>query len=347
MALLEEVLSDLEQLIEPASGEQPAGRDLDGTLELNALEMACLEPDEAIVEGIERVDARNWREIREQASGLLRQSKDLRVAVQLARSLLELEGLPGFCIGVSFLSALAHQYWFELYPALDPHDADVTMRVNAIQELTSPPFLAALRGARFVALPGLGTIHVNDVLVAKSSALARPELAQAPSHHVFAAVDRLGSELLREHLALVQNASQHLKDLSRLVSEQTGVYLQLGGLTAPSGDRPGLLDALEQALSEEHARLAPVAEVGEALAKEGAGGEAAGRSLADISRREDVVMLLDRICAYYARVEPSSPVPLLLQRAKRLVTMDFVAIVRELADQGLAQVGNVAGISVE
>ena len=54
--------------------------------------------------------------------------------------------------------------------------------------------------------------------------------------------------------------------------------------------------------------------------------------------------MIERICAYYTRVEPSSPVPLLLRRAKRLVTMDFLEIVRDLADQGLPQVGNVAGI---
>jgi type VI secretion system protein ImpA len=53
------------------------------------------------------------------------------------------------------------------------------------------------------------------------------------------------------------------------------------------------------------------------------------------------------MCAYYARVEPSSPVPLLLQRAKRLASMDFLAIVRELADQGFAQVANVAGIRAD
>jgi hypothetical protein len=40
-------------------------------------------------------------------------------------------------------------------------------------------------------------------------------------------------------------------------------------------------------------------------------------------------------------------VPLLLQRAKRLASMDFLAIVRELADQGFAQVATVAGIRVE
>jgi type VI secretion system protein ImpA len=53
-----------------------------------------------------------------------------------------------------------------------------------------------------------------------------------------------------------------------------------------------------------------------------------------INGRDDVMRSLDRICHYYARHEPSSPVPLLLQRAKRLVTMGFDEIVQDLAPDG-------------
>jgi type VI secretion system protein ImpA len=56
-----------------------------------------------------------------------------------------------------------------------------------------------------------------------------------------------------------------------------------------------------------------------------------------------VVRTLDRICGYYARNEPSSPIPLLLRRARRLVTMDFVDIVRDLAPDALAQVEALRG----
>jgi type VI secretion system protein ImpA len=54
--------------------------------------------------------------------------------------------------------------------------------------------------------------------------------------------------------------------------------------------------------------------------------------------REDVLKLLDQVCAYYAKHEPSSPVPLLVERAKRLASMSFLDIVRDLADKGLPQV---------
>ena len=59
--------------------------------------------------------------------------------------------------------------------------------------------------------------------------------------------------------------------------------------------------------------------------------------------REDVVRALDGICAYYARNEPSSPVPLLLERAKRLVPKNFFEIMEDLAPDGMAQLTAVSG----
>ncbi|MBE0617668.1 MAG: hypothetical protein IH608_07060 [Proteobacteria bacterium] len=59
--------------------------------------------------------------------------------------------------------------------------------------------------------------------------------------------------------------------------------------------------------------------------------------------REDVVHLLDKVCDYFRRNEPSSPVPLLLERAKRLVSKSFLEIVRDLAPDGVAQVELIRG----
>jgi len=50
-----------------------------------------------------------------------------------------------------------------------------------------------------------------------------------------------------------------------------------------------------------------------------------------IRSRDDVVRAIDRICDYYAQVEPSSPVPFLLKRAQKLAKMNFVEAVQELS----------------
>ncbi len=50
--------------------------------------------------------------------------------------------------------------------------------------------------------------------------------------------------------------------------------------------------------------------------------------------------------AYYFRMnEPSSPMPMLLQRAKRLVTMDFMEILRDLTPGGVPQAEVIAGVT--
>jgi type VI secretion system protein ImpA len=63
----------------------------------------------------------------------------------------------------------------------------------------------------------------------------------------------------------------------------------------------------------------------------------------EIASRDDVVRALEKICDYYARHEPSSPLPLLLQRCKRLATMSFIEIVKEMVPDGMSQVEIIAG----
>jgi type VI secretion system protein ImpA len=52
---------------------------------------------------------------------------------------------------------------------------------------------------------------------------------------------------------------------------------------------------------------------------------------------------LDELCEYYARSEPSSPVPLLLRRAQRLVGKDFVDLLKDLAPGGISEFQVISG----
>ena len=63
-----------------------------------------------------------------------------------------------------------------------------------------------------------------------------------------------------------------------------------------------------------------------------------------INSREDAIRALDKVCDYFKQHEPSSPVPLLLQRAKRLVAKDFIEIIRDLTPAGVAQAEEIGGI---
>jgi type VI secretion system protein ImpA len=65
----------------------------------------------------------------------------------------------------------------------------------------------------------------------------------------------------------------------------------------------------------------------------------------EIRSAEDVVSALEKICQYYERHEPSSPVPLLLRRAQRLVSKSFLEIIRDLSPEAKKQIENIGGVS--
>ena len=76
------------------------------------------------------------------------------------------------------------------------------------------------------------------------------------------------------------------------------------------------------------------------------GGGRAPRAAAitgDVASRDDVIRMIDKILAYYQRYEPSSPVPMLLERAKRLAPMSFMEVMENLAPDSLQQLYVIRG----
>jgi len=67
----------------------------------------------------------------------------------------------------------------------------------------------------------------------------------------------------------------------------------------------------------------------------------------EIRSREDVIRVLDKLCEYYAQHEPSSPLPLLLKRAKRLTSLSFMEIIQDLAPDAVAQAKSIGGAEAE
>jgi len=77
----------------------------------------------------------------------------------------------------------------------------------------------------------------------------------------------------------------------------------------------------------------------------GGGGGVGGAPISgDIRTPQDVIKLIDKICAYYERNEPSSPIPLLLKRAQRLVSKNFLDVIKELTPDTLRAIEALGGI---
>jgi type VI secretion system protein ImpA len=72
---------------------------------------------------------------------------------------------------------------------------------------------------------------------------------------------------------------------------------------------------------------------------------AAARATGAIASRDDAIRALDRVCEWIERNEPSNPAPLLIRRSQRLMSKNFIDIIRDLVPDGLNQIEKLAGTS--
>jgi type VI secretion system protein ImpA len=83
----------------------------------------------------------------------------------------------------------------------------------------------------------------------------------------------------------------------------------------------------------------------DAEAAAGAGDWASGRGV--VASRQDAIRALDAVADFFRRTEPSSPIPLFLARAKRLVSKDFLEVLADIAPEAVAQARAAGGLKDE
>jgi len=348
-----------ELLLEPVCESKPTGDNLEYQPEFAELErVARGKPARQMGSAVLPGEPPNYARVIDLARELLGRSKDLRVVVQLARALLETAGFAGFAEGLRVTRCLLERYGDALYPELDPEDHDGTMRGAALSALSAPDVVAALRAAPVLTASRFGRISLRDLAIASgelAQAARHPDLNQEVIAAAFRAADLGALEALLDQL---RSARGHLKAIRAALEASPGTpipdFAPIERLLQQA--EAFLRPHLEQQPSTTAARVAAdhgAAASGEALREANvapsparvvasARGPAPDTS-ATIGGRDDVVRWLERICDYYAEYEPSSPLPLLLQRCRRLVTSSFLDIVREMAHDALSQIQLITG----
>jgi type VI secretion system protein ImpA len=356
-------LPSTELLLEPVSESKPTGDNLEYRPEFAELERAARgKPARQMGSAVVPGESPNYARVIELAGELLGRSKDLRVAVQLARAWLETAGFAGFAEGLRLTRGLLERYWDALHPELDPDDRDATMRVAALSGLSAPDVVSALRAATLLNSSRFGAINLRDVLIASG------ELAQPPSNPeldrevIAASFGSADLATLEGLLAQLRAARAHLEAIGAVLAASPGApvadFSPVDRLLCQAGAFVRL--HVEQLSSRAASVAADLAdEVPESLVEPAAKSDVwpaaprrsesalAPADAGTLRGRADVVLWLDRICEYYAQEEPSSPLPLLLQRCRRLVTASFLDIVRDMAPDALPQVQIITGKKAE
>lgn len=341
---------DVDALLAPVTVEAPAGPDLeyDPTF-LEVMRLAEGTPERVMGNTTVPAEEPDWRQIQTLCAGLLARSKDLRVALLLLRALIHTESLPGLRLGMGLLKGLLEQHWESLHPELDASDDnDPTERMNLLSALTDAgAMLGPLREAPLVHSRVFGKVSLRDIEIAEGKSRPRPGTEALDAASISAAFHDCE---LDELAASTGAASAALADARAL-----GASLAARVSTSQIPDIDPFLALLSSVTAALQPRLAerqptPVAEETaadpDALEAEQDMVHPTGSSTlgpARIASREDVVRVLDTLCEYYARNEPSSPVPLLLKRARRLATKDFLDIVRDLAPEALEKLALIRG----
>jgi type VI secretion system protein ImpA len=333
---------NLDELLQPVTADAPGGANLEYSPEFAALERtASGKPERQVGALVAAAEEPDWRAVVDQSSVLLKSTKDLRVANHLLRALVRVNGFAGLADGVHLLRELVDKYWDVLHPQLDSEDADdPTLRVNAMAALTHRDTLQMIRAAPLFHSKVLGAVTLREVEAAGTSN-GQPPSAQA------GALETAFQEVPLDELILVSNAVERCADEARGLAE--GWNARLDGVGPDFTEFRKVVANAGRLLKGKVADRQPSVS---ATLGGGDGQEPSANSVTVDNRpflggaprsREEVLRALDGICAYYARNEPSSPVPLLLERCKRLVTMSFLDIVKDMLPDGMATIQTIAG----
>lgn len=348
---------DVAALLEPVSEGSPCGPSVEYDeryIELEKAARGVAREEDANGKVIREAEPPSWPEAERLALELSAKSKDLRVAIYLARAKLAVDGLPGFGETLELIDGYLREFWPSVHPQLDPaDDNDPSIRVNSLVALChNETVLRELRLAPLTQSRQFGRVSYRDYAVAAGlmpppptkGGDARPpdtsrieaafadtpiEVLQEFQEAAAASLERLGSieETLTEHLGAGNGPD--FSPLEKQVSEIKGV------LDKEMAKRGG---GEQEIPVDGESNITPQAA--------GSGGVAPAAGVM-VRSRDDVLLLLDRICRYYSDFEPSSPVPLILNRTKRLVTMNFLDILKDLTPGGVQEFGVVAGIKAE
>ncbi|WP_028237773.1 type VI secretion system protein TssA [Pseudomonas brassicacearum] len=340
---------DVPLLLAAVSATSPCGEDLEYDADFLRLERDSRgQPERSMGDSILPADPPEWRSIQQQSLDLLQRSKDLRITHFLLQSSLALEGLPGMARVLTLISELLKQYWAELHPRLDAEDDnDPTVRINALAGLTSDITIRLLRESILARSRTFGAVSLRAAANA-SGLQSFPDENLGAEQLAGALLDSDPEQLEITRAALLE-ARSAAEAIEQQVSDQVGsaqgvdlgplkqplkMALQILGQFAPqSGD-----SALSDPVSDDSA-----APTEYASAPSTPRNTSTSTVSGEINNRDDVLRSLDRILAYYTRHEPSSPLPVLLNRAKNLVHADFAAIVRNLIPDGMSQFENLRG----
>ncbi|MFV2053370.1 type VI secretion system protein TssA [Aliiroseovarius sp. YM-037] len=378
---------ELEIFLVPADNSNPSGVELRNDARFHALERQLEPAAIANRSGADSADPDaaaivDWEEVIEKSRDLAKDGQDLRLLVIVVRALYNLDGFGGLAAGLGMLSGVIDEFWDTVHPGLrerdNPRDAAVR-RINAVLQLQNDEngLLGDLQINPVFTIRGLGPVtgrdlargllNADQVLRESASGLGQEEQAKiaeaqdALRSRVGAACRAYTAEQEAEMAALKEAVAQSVTALATLEGTMSGKIggdgagVSLGELSRFLERVAATLNATADAPAKDAAKTQKT-EGGDmtddtpttpAKAAEPAAINGTPAPVGAIASRDDVMRHLDLIIEFYERTEPSSPIPHLAKRIRRMVPMDFMELMEEIAPSGMKEFNSAAGVAAE
>jgi type VI secretion system protein ImpA len=326
--------SELESLTQLLATDGPCGPSLEDTQLLASFDAYRLFGQSV------QVPETDWRALKASSLAALEQSKDFRLLAHFAAASLRVDGWPGFLGSLRVAAQWIKDHWDTVHPRIDE---DAILRKNGLSCFSDR--MAIIDGVRrtpFIENKQLGRYALRDIEIATGK-LSPTESDTAPptESEVTAALSAVPLEELQP---LEQSFAAAVADVQAIDSAMR----EYGGAAA-SPDFDALTDALGalRKVLREQLELRGAGDDAAAAEADGAAEGGGAKAIGGIKSRQDAIRAIDTVAAFFRQNEPSSPVPLFLDRAKNLVGKSFLDIMADVAPEGVAGAKMAGGIKDE
>jgi type VI secretion system protein ImpA len=314
----------------------------------------------------ERFDGQNtvpaehpdWRAIKKQALVFLNTTRDLKLISVLAQSVLNTEGIIKFEQCLNGIVQLLSNQWTSVFPPLDEDEGDPLERISALGHLSDQTFIISILKDTPITVSkvfGKVTLRLIDQAADNSGSKVDGALTLSQVSAVFNECDK---DELTAMFNAINQSKEHLELINSIFIEQAGnnYNVSIDNVVKTFTHLSSTLEkyanlTLETEVSETVTSTSNEAETEEVKMSSNSQNSNSELSFQSaglkLSSRQDVERCFDLICAYYTEYEPSSPIPVLINRSKKLVHMEFIDIVKEIMPDALKGIIQLGGIVEE
>ncbi|ORM65554.1 type VI secretion system protein TssA [Pantoea rwandensis] len=328
--------------LEPLRDDAPCGDDLEYDAAFMALEQARSgKAEQQFGNTIIPAEPPDWQLVAQQAEQLLTRTRDIRLLLILSEAWTHTNGLAGCAEGLTLLSDALTRYWPTLHPALEfDGEPDLLMRVSALAALGPQSGLSRALRNSWLLKSATGEITLRDAIALLDG--SKSEVAEFPGgvprlREALQQPDLGNAQALRtlaQHFTMLRRClEQHLvaADMPDLATTEKALALLLPLL--PSRDEPEWVAAQPESAEQP----SPEAVASKVLSP------ALRWQQVPLTSREDAELMLEKVRLYFLQHEPSHPAPIMLERVQRLIQLDFLDIIRDLAPDAVTQLQGLFG----